>query len=295
MLRVMEFTGNIVALVTPFRNDAVDVPALGRLVEHVIAGGASALVPCGTTGESPTLTHEEHDAVIAETVQAARGRVPVIAGTGSNCTDEALRLTLTAAKHGASAVLSVNPYYNKPTQEGLRRHFLAIAERSPIPVVLYNIPGRCAVELSLETIEHLARHPNVPAIKEATGNVENVTRLRLATNLQVLCGDDSLTLPMLALGATGVISVLGNLLPHRVTELVRLCMGQDLRAARALHDRLYPLMKALFVESNPGPIKAALAQVGMLSEDVRLPLCPLADANRAVLSAALAPFLAEVR
>ena len=291
----MEFTGNIVALVTPFRNGAVDAAALARLVDRVIAGGASGLVPCGTTGESPTLSHEEHDQVVALTVDAARGRVPVIAGTGSNCTEEATRLTLAAAQHGASAVLSVTPYYNKPTQEGLFRHFVAIADRSPVPVVLYNIPGRCGVELSIETIGRLAEHPNIRAIKEATGNVENVTRLRLSTRLAVLCGDDSLTLPMLAMGATGVVSVLGNLLPLRMTELVRLGLGKDLTAARALHDRLYPLMKALFVESNPAPIKAALATLGLSSEDVRSPLCTLSAPSRELLLHAMQPFANEVR
>ena len=291
----MELTGNIVALVTPFRNGAVEQPALARLIEHVLAGGASGLVPCGTTGESPTLSHEEHDRVVAWTVEAARGRVPVIAGTGSNCTEEAIRLTVAAARHGASAVLSVNPYYNRPTQEGLYRHFAAIAEASPVPVVLYNIPGRTSVELSLETIVRLAEHPNVQAIKEATGNVENVTRLRGATRLTVLSGDDSLTLPMLALGARGVISVLGNLLPARITELVRLAQRSDLAGALALHDRLFPLMKALFLESNPGPVKAALALAGLAPEELRLPLVPVAAATRKSIAAALEPFLAEVR
>ena len=291
----MEFTGNIVALVTPFRNGAVDGRALTRLVDHVIAGGAAGLVPCGTTGESPTLSHEEHDEVVGITVDAANGRVPVIAGTGSNCTEEAIRLTRAAGKHGASAVLSVNPYYNRPTQEGLYRHFMAIADQSTVPIVLYNIPGRSAVELSLETISRLAAHPNIQAIKEATGNVENVTRLRLATKLCVLSGDDALTLPMLALGATGVISVLGNLLPQRMTELVRAGRAGDFAAALKLHDRLFPLMKALFVESNPAPAKAALAAIGMMTEELRLPLCPIGAESRKAVLAALEPFLPELR
>ncbi|MCC6673081.1 MAG: 4-hydroxy-tetrahydrodipicolinate synthase [Planctomycetes bacterium] len=283
----MEFRGNIVALVTPLRNGSVDAPALQRLIDRVIAGGVAAVVPCGTTGESPTLSHDEHDEVVALTVQAVRGRVPVIAGTGSNSTAEAIRLTRAAARAGAKAALSVNPYYNRPSQAGLVRHFLTIAEASEIPIVLYNIPGRCAVELTLETIVELARHPNVRAIKEATGNVENVTRIRAATPLAVLSGDDSLTLPMMALGACGVVSVLANLAPAAMTRLVGHIVHGELPAARELHDRLHPVMKALFVETNPVPIKTALAHLGLMAEEFRLPLCALREENRRILLAAL--------
>ncbi len=290
----MNFTGNMVALVTPFRNGSVDQKALTDLVDRVLLGGVAGVVPCGTTGESPTLSHEEHDAVVAMTIDAVRGRVPVVAGTGSNCTDEAIRLTRAAGRHGATAVLSVNPYYNRPSQQGLVRHFQAIADASMVPVVLYNIPGRTGVELSIETIATLAKHPNIHAIKEATGNVENVTRIRAVSDLAVLSGDDSLTLPMLALGAQGVISVLSNLLPARMTELVRAGLAGDFDEARALHDHLYPLMKSLFVETNPAPVKAALAHAGWILEELRLPLCPIAAENRQRLVADLEPFLAEI-
>jgi 4-hydroxy-tetrahydrodipicolinate synthase len=286
----MEFTGNIVALVTPFRNGAIDGKALARLIEHVLAGGVSGVVPCGTTGESPTLSHEEHDRVVGLTVDAVRGRCRVIAGAGSNCTEEAIRLTQAAAKLGADAVLSVNPYYNRPSQEGLFRHFMAIADASPVPVVLYNIPGRTAVELGLETIVRLAEHRNIGAIKEATGNVENVTRIRAATKLAVLSGDDSLTLPMIALGAQGVVSVLGNLLPRQVTDLVARALRGDLAGARALHDELFPAMKALFLETNPAPIKAALAAAGLCSEELRLPVCAIGSDTRQKLMATLKPY-----
>jgi 4-hydroxy-tetrahydrodipicolinate synthase len=289
------FAGNIVALVTPFRNGALDAAALKTSVDRVIEGGVSALVPCGTTGESPTLTHDEHDAVVALTVEAANGRVPVIAGAGSNSTAEAIRLTKAAAAAGAAAVLSVNPYYNRPSQAGLVQHFLAIADASDVPIVLYNIPSRCGVELSLETIARLAAHPRIRAIKEATGNVENVTRIRATTDLAVLAGDDALALPMMALGATGVISVLSNLMPGAMTRLVHAAAAGDLARARAEHDRLHPLMKMLFVETNPAPVKAAMAHVGWILPELRAPLCPLADANRAQLERALAPFREEIR
>lgn len=290
----MRFTGNMVALVTPFRNDALDRDALTGVVERAIAGGVSALVPCGTTGESPTLTHAEHDEVIEHVVEVAAGRVPVIAGTGSNATHEAVRLTRHAASVGASAVLSVCPYYNRPSQDGLLRHFEAIADCSELPVVLYDIPGRTGVRLELDTIAKLSAHPNIPAIKEATGDVERVTRIRGATTLAVLSGDDSLTMPILALGGSGVISVLSNLLPAPMTRLVQHALDGDFASALAEHDRLFPLMKALFLETNPVPVKTALAELGLVAPAVRAPLCEMRASTRQQLVAELAPFRDEI-
>ena len=290
----MEFTGNMVALVTPFRNGAFDQRALAELTNRVIEGGACGVVPCGTTGESPTLSHQEHDQVVASVVEAAGGRVPVVAGTGSNSTAEAIRLTRAAEDSGASAVLSVNPYYNRPTQEGLLRHFLAIAEATRLPVVLYDIPGRSSVTLSLETLVRLAEHPRIQAIKEATGNLDRVTEIRSTTSLSVLSGDDALTLPLLALGGNGVISVTSNLLPRRMTNLVQAALRGDYEAARREHETLHPLMRALFLESNPIPIKAAMGMLGWIDPEVRLPLCPMEAAARAELEAALAPFREEL-
>lgn len=290
----MEFTGNIVALVTPFRNGAVDHAALSALCERVIAGGVSGVVPCGTTGESATLSHQEHDDVVAMVVEAVAGRVPVIAGTGSNSTAEAIRLTRAAEGAGASAVLSVSPYYNKPSQRGLERHFLAIADATRLPVVLYDIPGRSGVELSLPVLARLSEHPNIRAIKDATGKVERVTDLRAHTKLAVLSGDDAQTLPRIALGAVGVVSVASNVVPARVTRMVDLAMRGEFAAARAEHERLFALMKALFMDTNPVPVKEALALLGWMEPELRLPLCALDPEGRAILAAALEPFRAEL-
>jgi 4-hydroxy-tetrahydrodipicolinate synthase len=290
----MQFTGNMVALVTPFRNGVLDRTALARLVERTIDGGVSALVPCGTTGESPTLSHAEHDEVVAAVVELAAGRVPVVAGAGSNSTAEAVRLTRAAASAGAAAVLSVTPYYNRPNQDGLRRHFLAVADASELPVVLYDIPGRSVVRLALATTVALSEHPNIRAVKEATGDVENVTRIRAETSLAVLSGDDALTLPILALGGKGVISVLSNLLPAPMSRLVALGLAGQLVEALGIHDRLYPLMKSMFLDTNPTPVKHALAAIGLCSAELRLPLCELGAADAARLEQALEPFLDEL-
>lgn len=286
----MELSGNIVALVTPFCNGALDEPALGKLIDHVIEGGVDALVPCGTTGESPTLTHAEHDRVIESTIAKAGARVPVIAGAGSNSTAEAVRLSRAAAKAGARAILSVNPYYNRPSQDGLRGHFLEIAEASTVPVVLYNIPGRTGVELSRSTIASLAEHDNIQAIKEATGRVDSVAWIRSETGLAVLSGDDALTLPMLALGARGVISVASNLLPQAMTTLVQSGLAGDMATARATHDHLLPLFEALTLEVNPLPIKTALAMWDRIGEEFRSPLTPMTPETRARLSRVLARY-----
>jgi 4-hydroxy-tetrahydrodipicolinate synthase len=261
----------------------------------VIEGGASGVVPCGTTGESPTLSHNEHDAVVASVVEATAGRVPVVAGTGSNSTAEAVRLTRAAEDAGASAVLSVCPYYNRPSQEGLARHFEAIADATRLPVVLYDIPGRSAVTLSLDTVRRLARHPQIRAIKEATGKLDRVTEILSTTNLAVLSGDDALTLPLLALGGTGVISVLSNLLPRRMTRLVEAGLSGDIEAARMEHSALEPLMKAMFLDTNPIPVKTALGILGHIDGELRLPLCSMTPANTAALEAAMQPFLGDMR
>ena len=285
-------TGAITALVTPFHGKDVSFRDLKKLVEHQIRGGIDGLVPVGTTGESPTVTSEEHLDVIRATIEFARGRVPVIAGTGSNSTAEALEYTKLSDEAGADAVLVVAPYYNKPSQEGLFRHYAAIAEATDLPIILYSIPSRCGVEIGVPVVERLrAKYPHVRWIKEAGGSVDRVDLLKRAMgdDITVLSGDDSLTLAFMASGAEGVISVASNLIPKEVTRLVRLAQKNDFAAAGKLHRKLYPLFKALFVEPNPVPLKAALAHAGLISSDeVRLPLCPMESANRALLLKAVA-------
>lgn len=290
----MEFTGNMVALVTPFRNGSFDRNAFATLIERVIAGGASAVIPCGTTGESPTLSHDEHDEVVRLAVETVDKRVAVIAGAGSNATAEAVRLTKAAAEAGADAVLSVNPYYNKPTQNGMVAHFRCVADATDLPIVLYDIPGRCGVGLDQGTVATLAEHPNIQAIKVATGRVEDVTFLTTHTDLAALSGDDTLTLGMMALGARGVISVISNLLPGHMTRLVHAALEGDLATARAAHNQLAPLMATMFIESNPAPLKAALAKIGLMANELRLPLCPISAESNAQLELDLAPFLPEL-
>lgn len=284
------FEGTHTALVTPFRDDRFDVEAFRALIEFQIAEGISGIVPVGTTGESPTLTHEEHSEVIRTAVQAAAGRCKVIAGTGSNSTAEAISLTAEAAKIGADASLLVAPYYNRPSQEGLYLHFRAIAEAVDIPIILYSIPGRCGVEIGIETVARLAADcPNIGAIKEAGGNVERVSQLRAALpeSFEILSGDDSLTLPFMSVGAVGVISVASNIIPREVSHLVGAWQAGKHEAAAKLHAKWYPFFKSLFIETNPVPIKAALAFQDKMSADVRLPLAPLSEANAAGLRAVL--------
>lgn len=284
----MEFRGNYVALVTPFKNGNVDFDALSTLVEDQIQGGVSGLVPCGTTGESPTLSHDEHDRVIAEVIKMADGRVPVVAGTGSNSTHECIRLTKNAQIAGASAALVVAPYYNKPSQAGLYEHYKSVADASEIPIVVYNIPGRCGVEIEIETILRLAEHPRILAVKEATGSVTNITRLRGASDLAILSGDDPLTLASIALGADGVVSVISNLVPDQMTRLVHAALEGEFPVALRVHDELFPLMSALMsLATNPIPIKTALAIKGRMREEFRLPLCAMDPAARAALEAIL--------
>ena len=278
----MTFAGAHTALVTPFRDGQFDVQAFRQLIEEQIAGGISGIVPVGTTGESPTLDHDEHLKVVETAVQTANKRCLVIAGTGSNATGEAISLTRAAEKAGADAALLVAPYYNKPSQEGLYRHFKAIAESVQIPIVLYSIPGRCGIEIGVETTLRLASDfKNIVAIKEAGGSVERVNQLRnaLPPAFQILSGDDSLTLPFLSVGAVGVISVASNIIPAVVADLVRHYLSGDSAKALEIHLKYYPLFKDLFIEPNPVPAKFALARLGKMSPDVRLPLCEMAHAN----------------
>lgn len=278
----MTFAGAHTALVTPFRDGQFDVQAFRQLIEEQIAGGISGIVPVGTTGESPTLDHDEHLKVVETAVQTANKRCLVIAGTGSNATGEAISLTRAAEKAGADAALLVAPYYNKPSQEGLYRHFKAIAESVQIPIVLYSIPGRCGIEIGVETTLRLASDfKNIVAIKEAGGSVERVNQLRnaLPAGFQILSGDDSLTLPFMSVGAVGVISVASNIIPATVADLVRHYLSGDSAKALEIHLKYYPLFKDLFIEPNPVPAKFALARLGKMSPDVRLPLCEMASAN----------------
>jgi len=290
-MKLRPLTGTITALVTPFRNGKVAYDDLRKLVEYQIKGGINGIVPVGTTGESPTLSHEEHIDVVRAVIAAVRGRVPVIAGTGSNSTAEAVGLTALSHEAGADAVLVVAPYYNKPGPEGLFRHFAAIADATDRPVVLYSIPSRCGIEIGVPVVQRLrARYSHVRWIKEAGGSVDRVDQLKhaLGSDITVLSGDDVLTLPFMAAGAEGVISVASNLLVRDVGRLVRLALENDFAAAGKLHRKLYPLFKALFVESNPVPIKAALARAGVIgSDEVRLPLCEMSAPNRAIVEGVL--------
>lgn len=278
------------ALITPFKNGKVDVAALRRQIEDQIRGGTSALIPCGTTGESPTLSHAEHRNVIAITVEAAAGRVPVIAGTGSNSTDEAIELTRFARKAGAKASLSVVPYYNKPTQRGMYEHFKAIAKSANLPIVLYNIPGRCGAGLTAGTIAELAKIDLVVAVKEATGSMDMASDIIGRTKLAVLSGDDSLTLPILALGGKGVISVFANLYPAHLSAMVRAFFDGDIDEARKLHYAMLPLCKALFIETNPIPVKTAMKILKRDTGDLRMPLVGMSPDNEAALKRELAAF-----
>ena len=284
------FAGTHTALVTPFRNDRFDEAAFVSLIKAQIVMGITGIVPVGTTGESPTLDHTEHLRVIELAVQTAKGRTKVIAGTGSNSTREAIELTVESEKLGADAALLVAPYYNRPTQEGLCRHFRAIAEKTKLPIILYSIPGRCGVEIAVETCVRLAQDcANIVAIKEAGGTVERVTALRAALPdaFEILSGDDSLTLPFISTGAVGVISVASNIIPAEVGALVAAANAGRFDEARRLHFHWYELFKNIFIESNPAPIKQALAWQGRMTAEVRLPLCELATASQEKLRATL--------
>jgi 4-hydroxy-tetrahydrodipicolinate synthase len=287
------FQGSFVAMVTPFRNGKVDEAKLKELVEFHVAHGTDGLIPCGTTGESPTLNHDEHRRVVEIVVEAARGRIRVIAGTGSNSTAEAVDMTKHAERAGASGALVVNPYYNKPTQEGLYRHFRAVAESVAIPVVLYNIQSRTAINVETDTMARLARDvKNIVGVKEASGSLDQMSQVIAACgpDFSVLSGDDNITLPLLAIGGSGVVSVIANIVPRETADLVHAALEGDWKRARDLHYRLFPLARAAFLETNPIPIKEAMAMAGMLEPEFRLPMCRMSDANREKLRAILKPY-----
>jgi 4-hydroxy-tetrahydrodipicolinate synthase len=282
------FKGSITALVTPFKDDgSVDFETLAALVEWQIESGIDGLVPCGTTGESPTLSHEEHEAVVAAVVAAVRKRIPVLAGAGSNATAESLRLVRHAEKVGADGVLVITPYYNRPTQAGLVAHYRTIAAATRLPIVVYNVPGRTGINILPETLARLAEIETIVGVKEASGSLDQVSAILNSCNLDVLSGDDGLTLPIMAVGGCGVISVVANAAPRKMVALTRAVSKGDLANAERLHRELYPLCKALFLETNPIPVKAALAMLGKIRENLRLPLVPLSDIHRAAVRRAL--------
>jgi 4-hydroxy-tetrahydrodipicolinate synthase len=284
------FTGTYTAIVTPFKNGQLDEAALARLVKNQIKGGVDGIVPMGTTGESPTVDMDEHVRVIELAVKFAAGKIKVMAGTGANATTEAIALTIAAEQAGADASLQVAPYYNKPTQEGLYQHFKAIARNTKLPVMLYSIPGRCGIEIAVPTVKRLvADCQNIIGIKEAGGNADRVSQLRaaLGPKFDILSGDDALTLPFMAVGAQGVISVASNVAPREVATMVRAFAQGDLKQALQIHHKLYPLFKDLFIETNPVPVKAALAMLGQMDEEYRLPLVRMSARNRAALKASL--------
>jgi 4-hydroxy-tetrahydrodipicolinate synthase len=284
------FQGSFVALVTPFRNGKVDEAKLRELVELHVANGTDGLIPCGTTGESPSLNHDEHRGVVETVIEAARGRIRVVAGTGSNSTAEAIDLTKHAERAGAAGALVVNPYYNKPTQEGLYRHFRAVAESVAIPVIVYNIQSRTAVNVETDTMARLARDVrNIVGVKEASGSLDQMSQVIAACgpDFSVLSGDDNITLPLLAIGGSGVVSVIANIMPRETADLVHAALDGDWKRARDLHYRLFPLARAAFLETNPIPIKEAMAMAGMIEPEFRLPMCRMSDANREKLRAIL--------
>jgi 4-hydroxy-tetrahydrodipicolinate synthase len=281
------FKGSIVALVTPFRNGEVDFGKLKELVEFQVENGTNGLVPVGTTGESPTLSHEEHEKVVETVVKTAGGRLPVIAGAGSNSTDEALKLTKFAKKVGADATLQVTPYYNKPTQAGLIAHFRKIADEVDLPMVLYNIPGRSVVSMTPETIAELAKHPNIVAVKEATGSLAQASSILNLCDITILSGDDALTLPLMSVGGMGVISVVANVVPKQMAELAGAALEGDFARAKEMHDRLWQLFVMSMVETNPIPVKTMMKHVGMITGEMRLPLVPPSPENEKKIIAAL--------
>ena len=280
------FTGTYTAIVTPFKQGKIDEPALARMIKNQIKGGVDGIVPVGTTGESPTVDYKEHIEIIALSVKYAAGKIKVLAGTGGNATSEAIYLTQEAEKAGADGSLQVAPYYNKPTQEGLFQHFHAIARATKLPIVLYSIPGRCAVEIAVDTVDRLAHDSvNIVGIKEAGGNADRVSQLRavLGARFNILRGDDSLTLPFMSVGADGVISVASNIIPREVSHMVKaFAMGKH-SVALKLHQKFYPVFKDLFIETNPTPVKAALAMMGVCEEEYRLPLVKMSAKNRETL------------
>ena len=288
-----KFQGSFVALVTPFRNGNVDEPKLRELIEFHVTHGTDGIIPCGTTGESPTLSHDEHKRVVEVVLEAARGRIKVVPGTGSYSTAEAVELTRHAERAGAAGALVVNPYYNRPTQEGLYRHFRAVAEAVAIPILVYNIQSRTAVNVETGTLERLVRDvKNVLGVKEASGSLDQMSQVIAACgpDFSVLSGDDNITLPLLAIGGHGVVSVIANILPRETAEMVHAALDGDWKRARDLHYRLFPLARAAFLETNPIPIKEAMGMAGMIEPEFRLPMCRMSDANRERLRAVLTQY-----
>ena len=284
------FEGSLVAIVTPFKNNKIDETKLKELIEFQIKNGMSGIVPCGTTGESPTLSVQEHERVIEATIQAVNGRVPVIAGTGANSTVEAVTLTKDAAKAGADASLQVSPYYNKPTQKGLYLHFKAVADSVSIPIILYNIQVRTAVNIEPDTIARLARDcKNIVGVKEASGSLDQMakTKALCPKDFLLISGDDSLTLPLLGIGGVGVISVVANIVPADVVAMINAFKKGNVKEAQRIHYKLLPLVKAMFIETNPIPVKTAMGLLGMIEPGLRLPLCEMSDENLTKLKKAL--------
>ncbi|TMQ17444.1 MAG: 4-hydroxy-tetrahydrodipicolinate synthase [Candidatus Rokuibacteriota bacterium] len=284
------FQGSFVALVTPFHEGRVDEAKLRELVEFHVTHGTDGIIPCGTTGESPTLSHDEHKRVVEIVVESAGRRLPVIAGTGSNSTAEAIDLTRHAERAGAAGALVVNPYYNKPTQEGLYRHFRAVAESVAFPILLYNIQSRTAINVETATLARLVRDcRNIAGVKGASGSLDQMSQVIAACgpDFSVLSGDDNITLPLLAIGGHGVVSVIANIVPRETADMVHAALEGDFKRARDLHYRLFPLARAAFLETNPIPIKEAMAMAGMLEPEFRLPMCRMSDANRETLRSIL--------
>ena len=283
----MELNGVFTAIVTPFSKGKVDYGKLTELVEMQLAANIDGIVPVGTTGESPTLTVDEHLKVIETVIKTASGKCQIIAGTGANSTAEAVHLTKMAKDVGADATLQVTPYYNKPTQEGLYRHFSAVADECELPVVLYNVPGRSGLAIAVETIQKLSSNPYIVCVKEAGGSAERVSAIKNLCDITVLSGDDSLTLPMMSLGATGVISVASNNIPAEVKAMVDAWRDGNIETALQLHNKYYRFFCDIFIETNPIPIKAAMASKGLIAEEYRLPICPMASENRKILLATM--------
>ena len=283
------FEGSFVAIVTPFKNGKVDAKALKELIDFHIENGTNGIVPCGTTGESATLSHHEHEEVIRIAIETCRGRVPVLAGTGSNATHEAIELTLSAQKLGADGALLITPYYNKPTQEGLSQHFVAVAKETRLPIVLYNVPSRTSINMLPETVARLSKIENIVGIKEASGNLVQVSEIiqSCSADFEVISGEDALTWPILALGGKGVISVTANLVPEKFSKLCKAALEGDMATARSLHYELLKLNDAMFLETNPIPVKAALAIMGRIDNEFRAQLCAPSDQNLATLKSVL--------
>jgi len=283
----MKLSGVFTAIVTPFAHGKVDYGQLTELVHMQLDAGIDGIVPVGTTGESPTLTVDEHLKVIETVIKTALGKCKIIAGTGANSTAEAVHLTKMAKAEGADATLQVTPYYNKPTQEGLYRHFSTVADECELPIVLYNVPGRSGTAIAIDTIQRLSSNPNIVCVKEAGGSADRVSAIKNVCDITVLSGDDSLTLPMMSLGAQGVISVASNLIPERVKKMVDAFADGRCNEALEIHYSLYPFFRDIFIETNPIPIKAAMANKGLIREEYRLPLCPMSPANRETLLATM--------